>query len=99
MGQANPQMVESEVLPHVSTADHEAGKVSLRIDDNPGRKARDKAQREPQHRSEEHTSELQSLAYLVCRLLLEKKKRSVQKTQKDNGKSSTRCAHNSAMPS
>src|SRR6266545_5224399 len=28
--------------------------------------------REP--RSEEHTSELQSLAYLVCRLLLEKKK-------------------------
>src|SRR5205823_14639498 len=28
---------------------------------------------EPVPRSEEHTSELQSLAYLVCRLLLEKK--------------------------
>src|SRR5687767_15758269 len=28
----------------------------------------------PCRRSEEHTSELQSLAYLVCRLLLEKKK-------------------------
>src|SRR2546423_7349206 len=28
-------------------------------------------------RSEEHTSELQSLAYLVCRLLLEKKLRQV----------------------
>src|SRR2546425_4506374 len=28
-----------------------------------------------QLRSEEHTSELQSLAYLVCRLLLEKKKK------------------------
>src|SRR5205823_13778308 len=28
----------------------------------------------PGPRSEEHTSELQSLAYLVCRLLLEKKK-------------------------
>src|SRR5687767_15495006 len=28
----------------------------------------------PVGRSEEHTSELQSLAYLVCRLLLEKKK-------------------------
>src|SRR2546425_7500163 len=28
-------------------------------------------------RSEEHTSELQSLAYLVCRLLLEKKKPSL----------------------
>src|SRR3989441_5597800 len=30
----------------------------------------------PVRRSEEHTSELQSLAYLVCRLLLEKKKTS-----------------------
>src|SRR2546425_6663439 len=30
--------------------------------------------RGPPRRSEEHTSELQSLAYLVCRLLLEKKK-------------------------
>src|SRR2546425_8167780 len=30
--------------------------------------------RETVDRSEEHTSELQSLAYLVCRLLLEKKK-------------------------
>src|SRR2546423_10929339 len=30
--------------------------------------------RGPAPRSEEHTSELQSLAYLVCRLLLEKKK-------------------------
>src|SRR2546425_7649828 len=29
-------------------------------------------------RSEEHTSELQSLAYLVCRLLLEKKKINVE---------------------
>src|SRR2546425_9443588 len=34
-------------------------------------------------RSEEHTSELQSLAYLVCRLLLEKKK----KRQKKHGTS------------
>src|SRR6266404_7224423 len=29
-------------------------------------------------RSEEHTSELQSLAYLVCRLLLEKKKKNTK---------------------
>src|SRR3712207_7522034 len=29
-------------------------------------------------RSEEHTSELQSRQYLVCRLLLEKKKKSIQ---------------------
>src|SRR2546423_4785967 len=33
-------------------------------------------QSERDGRSEEHTSELQSLAYLVCRLLLEKKKKS-----------------------
>src|SRR6266404_6641805 len=31
----------------------------------------------PALRSEEHTSELQSLAYLVCRLLLEKKNQTV----------------------
>src|SRR5687767_15430714 len=31
-------------------------------------------------RSEEHTSELQSLAYLVCRLLLEKKKKKKKQT-------------------
>src|SRR3989441_4428475 len=31
-------------------------------------------------RSEEHTSELQSLAYLVCRLLLEKKKKRTYQT-------------------
>src|ERR1041384_8432961 len=32
-------------------------------------------------RSEEHTSELQSLAYLVCRLLLEKKKNHITNKQ------------------
>src|SRR5437899_8075851 len=31
--------------------------------------------RRPSRRSEEHTSELQSLRHLVCRLLLEKKKK------------------------
>src|SRR2546425_8857927 len=34
-------------------------------------------------RSEEHTSELQSLAYLVCRLLLEKKKKKKNKIPRD----------------
>src|SRR2546425_2841319 len=34
---------------------------------------------DPRDRSEEHTSELQSLAYLVCRLLLEKKKTYAQR--------------------
>src|SRR3712207_7505673 len=32
---------------------------------------------EPGRRSEEHTSELQSRQYLVCRLLLEKKKNTI----------------------
>src|SRR5258706_5647984 len=36
----------------------------------------DRRWRRLQHRSEEHTSELQSLTNLVCRLLLEKKKTS-----------------------
>src|SRR2546425_7585732 len=45
--------------------------------------ARAKARAKPvsqagRSRSEEHTSELQSLAYLVCRLLLEKKKKLLQ---------------------
>ena len=33
------------------------------------------------NRSEEHTSELQSLTNLVCRLLLEKKKKTKPRTQ------------------
>src|SRR2546425_5884573 len=36
-------------------------------------------------RSEEHTSELQSLAYLVCRLLLEKKKKKISVSVHDYG--------------
>src|SRR5258706_9513451 len=36
------------------------------------------------HRSEEHTSELQSLTNLVCRLLLEKKKKEVQEGRSES---------------
>src|SRR2546427_8161455 len=36
---------------------------------------------EPEFRSEEHTSELQSQSNLVCRLLLEKKKKAIKFTQ------------------
>src|SRR2546422_7823146 len=35
----------------------------------------------PTHRSEEHTSELQSRLHLVCRLLLEKKKKKSSNTK------------------
>src|SRR5205814_10710314 len=46
-----------------------------RVPDRPHtRGARDSARHRPGARSEEHTSELQSLRHLVCRLLLEKKK-------------------------
>src|SRR5205823_11557140 len=44
-------------------------------------------------RSEEHTSELQSLAYLVCRLLLEKKKKKKKNNQSDNINDSYRMLH------
>src|SRR2546425_6497311 len=52
----------------------------------PDRRCRDERRHEP--RSEEHTSELQSLAYLVCRLLLEKKKK--------HHKGRTACARSAA---
>src|SRR6478609_11630058 len=52
---------------------HDALPIWLRPDPGPGRELPE--QPPAHHRSEEHTSELQSLAYLVCRLLLEKKKK------------------------
>src|SRR2546425_7739666 len=52
-----------------------AGRHSIGLEINPTyfQFASDRLHKES--RSEEHTSELQSLAYLVCRLLLEKKKK------------------------
>src|SRR2546425_2993882 len=41
-------------------------------------------------RSEEHTSELQSLAYLVCRLLLEKKKKELRTAERPQVVKATR---------
>src|SRR2546425_4599452 len=58
-------------LPYRATRSS-GGPVWRRLDSLPD------AHRHPRmvgERSEEHTSELQSLAYLVCRLLLEKKKK------------------------
>src|SRR2546423_9295180 len=68
--------------------DHQPGRLLVRAQRIPDRErghARDHPDRRsvdlqhlwprPAGRSEEHTSELQSLAYLVCRLLLEKKKK------------------------
>src|SRR5438045_6951530 len=41
---------------------------------------------QPAGRSEEHTSELQSLRHLVCRLLLEKKKKKKEKNSTPENK-------------
>src|SRR2546425_4823781 len=50
---------------------------------NAERRTRPSHRRPHVDRSEEHTSELQSLAYLVCRLLLEKKKKNNNHTLAD----------------
>src|SRR3989441_12527253 len=54
-----------------STLRHPGGRCE---DDQGGGPRAAAPRRRARARSEEHTSELQSLAYLVCRLLLEKKK-------------------------
>src|SRR2546425_4163139 len=59
-----PLVLVEEVRHHVAV-----GAVQREDEEN----AEVRPQEQP--RSEEHTSELQSLAYLVCRLLLEKKKK------------------------
>src|SRR5687767_15908926 len=67
-----------DALPISGTGTRNAGFVTLLADDS----SADPLPNLPfdyrlgeRRRSEEHTSELQSLAYLVCRLLLEKKKK------------------------
>src|SRR2546425_2300335 len=50
------------------------GRHTERERDEEAQGHREAGELERVRRSEEHTSELQSLAYLVCRLLLEKKK-------------------------
>src|SRR2546423_14494138 len=59
-----------DALP-ISDRREEAGEVVIHRYGDGDRRAR----KQRFDRSEEHTSELQSLAYLVCRLLLEKKKK------------------------
>src|SRR4029079_4874185 len=64
---------------------------SLRRQHSPLGRARRLWRRADRGRSEEHTSELQSLAYLVCRLLLEKKKKNNSRSLRSTCTSS-RCA-------
>src|ERR1035437_10732379 len=48
-------------------------------------------------RSEEHTSELQSRQYLVCRLLLEKKKKKTQYTNPTNRATQSEPTHTNTL--
>src|SRR2546422_1754109 len=48
----------------------------------------------PGRRSEEHTSELQSRLHLVCRLLLEKKKKKIRKREKSAVRIKSNCDRN-----
>src|SRR3712207_8223468 len=63
--QALGQLADRRPLPVRETLEREQQLVLLR------------GQPVAAHRSEEHTSELQSRQYLVCRLLLEKKKNKI----------------------
>src|SRR5437879_7639891 len=64
------------------------GRPEARLDQRDGRRpvpredrGRGDGRASSRRRSEEHTSELQSPMYLVCRLLLEKKNRSIVKLE------------------
>src|SRR2546422_6609428 len=61
-------------------------RVASRPRPDPRRRTRGRVGRRARRRSEEHTSELQSRLHLVCRLLLEKKKKNAKKVthQKDS---------------
>src|SRR5215203_2535040 len=63
-------------LQHVADDDLIVRRVALVRVDGAGNRCRIRGR---QLRSEEHTSELQSRQYLVCRLLLEKKKKNKQR--------------------
>src|SRR5437016_9311048 len=64
-----------------SSTAYNRGSVSCNPRLSPRRPGRSGARRKsPQKRSEEHTSELQSLTNLVCRLLLEKKNQNLGAT-------------------
>src|SRR2546423_5665839 len=75
--------------PHPGRRHERAGRE--RLHGRPG--SRGRARDGPGGRSEEHTSELQSLAYLVCRLLLEKKKKKNISTNLSNRQTIYRYAH------
>src|SRR2546422_4623374 len=74
----------SSDLPRGKRPDRAAGRaLRLRVPRNGARRAPAGRHARPDHRSEEHTSELQSRLHLVCRLLLEKKKKKLTIVHED----------------
>src|SRR3712207_7355898 len=71
--QAENRFGRSALGEHDGHAQRRSQRLDERIADGNGRAAAAAAAAQRQPRSEEHTSELQSRQYLVCRLLLEKK--------------------------
>src|SRR5689334_23911203 len=74
-------LFRSGVLSSIKVAEDETVEVGAElaiIDDGTGAPAAAPAPAAEPARSEEHTSELQSQFHLVCRLLLEKKKKKTQ---------------------
>src|SRR5205807_4948175 len=63
----------------------------LHLEKDLRRRRRARQQQEADVRSEEHTSELQSPCNLVCRLLLEKKKRTTPRCRADTSNSHCLC--------
>src|SRR5690348_18052189 len=69
--------------------DHHLGRAAAQVNERPlappgvaaGRAEEAQRRLAPGRRSEEHTSELQSPVHLVCRLLLEKKKKKKRPTK------------------
>src|SRR3712207_8223135 len=67
----------SRVIPHLAMTNGRPVRIHLL---NARLSAEHSFASTPERRSEEHTSELQSRQYLVCRLLLEKKKKQRKST-------------------
>src|SRR3712207_8701544 len=78
------EAVRAEHCPHCHAEVGDVAQVAVQTYDrieiriHTAKAAGSRAQRRSGVRSEEHTSELQSRQYLVCRLLLEKKKKQTQ---------------------
>src|SRR5438046_5253132 len=73
-------VIGADVAPHIVLVSGIAGMFADAL--SMGASGYLAAKSEQEVRSEEHTSELQSLTNLVCRLLLEKKKKKEEKTKK-----------------